>query len=551
MEQRSLESLIVTTMRVDAFSGGMNTSVDATEIMDNEATLIENFEFDDANNLVTRNGVTPSGTVYTSRLTSIFSFSTDAGFIGILYTQGTKLFSRPLTLGSITDITGGLTLPSDVRWYWATLNNVAVGVNGSTGAGNPIQVVGGAPGTASHLAAAPDGRYICEWRNRLWIVHAANPNRLQCSDLGTATVWNTDGFTNAAHGITLDVAPGDKDQITGLYATKERLFVFKRRKIYVIRSTALPDVDPNSWETVEYSKEIGCVAQSTIRAVFDDVVFLSEGGLVTLAAAETTADFKSGLLSTKLSALQDIAKNVTETDIFGFTLHDRSQYWLSVSSTFSPLGKNVTFVLDYKEIQRGIIRWVQFDGLAFVTAMELYDQPQDQLTYLIGCDSPANATDFFMGIYKPNAQVKIFADGSFAISQKVMTKAYDFQLADIRKLYMSWYLGIVMKSADLSLGVSYFLDSAASAEGSYSFGLNQPGGGTFWDVALWDNPGAIWDAGPAALRHLIRRAFLHGKQKKAVNLSMQIICGQINQGFSILKFGIKYGVLSENRAQTV
>jgi hypothetical protein len=548
MEQRSTETTIVTTMRVDAFSGGMNTSVDATEIADNEATLIENFEYDDANNLVTRNGITLSGDDYSSRITSIFPFSTDAGFIGILYTQGTKIFSRPLTLGSITDLTGSLTLPSDTRWYWAALNNVAVGVNGATGSGNPIQVVGGAPGTASHLAAAPDGKYIVEFRNRLWIVHAANLNRIQCSDLGTATVWNTDGFTNPAHGVTIDVVPGDNDQITGLYATKERLFIFKRRKIYVLRALALPDTDPNSWEIVEFSKEIGCVSQTTIRQVFDDVVFLSDGGLVTLSAAEVMADFKSGLVSGKIAAIQDISKNVTDTDIFGFTLHDRSQYWLSVASTFSPIGKSVTFVLDFKEIQKGVIRWVQFDGMAFATAMALYNQGTDQLTYLIGVDEP-DTTNFKIGTYKPNAAVKVFADGALAISQRVMTKAYDFGLADIRKLYMAWYLGILIKSAELSIGVSYFLDAAGSPEGSYSFGIAQLLGGSFWDIALWDT--GIWDSGPSSFRRLIRRAFLHGRQKKAVNLSMQIICAQVNQGFSIVKFGIKYSVLSENKAANI
>lgn len=534
---------------IDAFLGGVNTSAGSTEIADNEAVEIVNFEYDDLNNLVTRNGVTKSGDVYSSKLTSGYSFSTDSGFVGILYTQGTKLFSRPLVLGSITDLTGALTLPNGARWYWEQLNNVAVGVNGATGGGNPIQVVGGAPGTASHLAAAPDGRYIAEWNSRLFIVHAANPNRVQCSDLGTATVWNTDGLVNPSHGIIYDVKPGDNDVITGLYSTKERLFIFKNRKIYVTRSTALPNTDPSTWETVEYSKAIGCIAQSTIREAFDDVLFLTgEGTVASLAAVEITSDFAMTSTSKKVSQISQIKKTVTDLNVFAYTFNDVSQYWLCVEAAFSPFGINTTFVLDYDKVQQGIVRWVYFDGYAFGTFIEQYNVGTDQTTYIIGVDDPNNS-DFFIGLYTPNAIIKSFADGTFAIRQRILTKSYDFELEDVRKGLINWFLLVLMLSDLLSLTINYNIDEG-EAIGPNSFGLTRSlGGGGLYGTGLYGT--AVYGLSVPLATKRIQRAALLSVTRKFATIQFAIECNIINQGFIINNFGVRASVLHTKRAGNV
>ena len=535
-------------LAIDAFLGGMNTSVDQTEIADNEAVLIENFEYDDSNNLVTRNGVSNGGSAASTKITSIFSFSTDAGFIGNLFTRGTQIRSRPLVLGTDTNLTGALTLPDGTRWYWKSLNNVAVGVNGSTGAGNPIQVVGPAPGTASHLVAAPDGRYIEEHDSRLWIVHASNPNRIQCSDLGSAVNWNTGGFTNPAQGVTIDVYPGDKDQITGLYSWRERLFIFKRKRIYVLRAVSIPNTDPNNWEVVEYSKEIGCIAATTIRETLDDVVFLSEFGLASLTAAEIAADYTAAVISTKMKAVQDIAKNVGETDVFGYTLRDKGQYWLCVSSVFAPNGKNTTYVMDYSQAKAGIIRWTQNDKLGYATSIERHNEPQNQVTYLLGCDDP-NSTDFFFGTYKPKQLVKTFADDDLAIDQTILSKGYNFEVDDERKSFLYWYLTLLMLSDLLSLNVKYIINEGEE-EGNNPFGLTRDlGSGGLYGIGLYGT--ALYgDVPPPAIKRIIRKPIAN-KLKKFVTIQYEIKCNTINQGFTVNKFGMKAGKLSTFKANNV
>jgi hypothetical protein len=451
-------------------------------------------------------------------------------------------------LGSITNLTGALSLPNGARWYWKALNNVAVGVNGATGAGNPIQVVGPAPGTASHLAAAPDGRYIEEHDNRLWIVHASSPNRIQCSDLGSATAWNTGGLTNPVQGITIDIAPGDGDIITGLYATKERLFIFKRRRIYVLRATAVPNTDPSTWEVVEYSKNIGCIAQTTIRETFDDVLFLTEEGTVaSLSAAEQTGDFKNASISEKVAEISQISKTITDLDVFGYTLNDVSQYWLCVSASFSSFNKNTTFVLDYSKVTQGVVRWVFFDGYAFGTSIEQHVVGTTQTTYLLGVDVPTSG-DFFIGSYVPGALTKIFADDTAPIFQSILTKSYDYELQDLRKLFKDWFLVFIIISEFLSLLVKYILNDGED-EGQYDFGLvrGDLSSGAVYGTGLYGTGLYGFSISPRTRR--IRRAPLFDKQRKFVTIQFLITCQTINQGFIINNFGIRSAVLSTSKAQ--
>src|SRR5262245_65217888 len=81
------------------------------------------------------------------------------------------------------------------------------------------------------------------WKNRLWIVSATTPNQLWGSVLGNAESWTvTAGLATSA--ITLDIDPNDGDLITGIFATRDALYVFKRNSIHRIVASALPVTDP-------------------------------------------------------------------------------------------------------------------------------------------------------------------------------------------------------------------------------------------------------------------------------------------------------------------
>jgi len=563
------------TMRIGAFRKGMNTADPANEIDNENAVRIRNMEYDQNGNLITRNGVIGAGgvvgvwdntlwdqslwdslgTFYPDPILSELDFEGATAFVGILYTTGIKLLSRTLE-GIITDLTGGLVLPDGVRWYWRIFNGVAIGVNSLTSGDNPIQVVSPAPGTASKLTGAPPGKLIEVWKNRLWIARSDQPNQLQASNIGSHTGWDTDAGANPAHGAKWDFDKDDGDFITGLYAEKERLFVFKRRGIYV--GTENPD-HPNDLRFVKfekYSSLVGCLAASTIQPVLDDVFFLARGGIASLAAAQIVADFESAIVSLNVSDIQDIHQDLTDENVCSGVLPDRSQYWLCVDQSVSKTGENITYVFDYRDIKKGITRIVEFDGLAFGTAFEVYDHDVQKLVYLLGCHDVAN-NNYFIGQYIPRATSKTFLDSSLPIRSFILTKIYDFDLDDIVKYLIDWFARILVPSENSSVSISYYLDEQETSTGTYTFNFELATSGAIFDspIVKFDD-GQLFDTGSVRNVERLRRGFLFGtpedpKPRKAVMVQFSFLCNQENQGFGILSFGIKYEELSEYGAKTV
>jgi hypothetical protein len=559
------------TMRIAGFPGGMNTSVPATQIEDGEAVRIRNFEYDEGDNLVTRNGVIGTqgiigvwdetdwdaslwdslGVTYSSPILSILDFEGATAFVGILFTVGTLLKSRTLN-GAETNLTGALNLPDSVRWHWRIFNGVAVGVNGLTSGDNPIQVVAPAPGTASKLSTAPPGKFIEVWMNRLWIARSDQPNQIQCSDVGSHSNWNTDAGANPAHGSQWDLDKDDGDVITALYATKQRLFVFKENSIYVGEENPDHPSDVRFVTFTKYSSKVGCVACGTIQPVLDDVLFLSKYGVASLSAAQVVADFESALVSLKVADIQKIKQDLTQEDVCSIIIADRSQYWLCVNRNASATSEHITYVLDYRQLKKGIVRWVENDGLAFGTSLEIYDHGVNDVVYLIGCHDTVNDV-YFIGKYIPKATNKTFIDSSLSIRKILTTKAYSFGSEDIRKYLSKWFTKLLLFTESLSLSISYYLDESPDATGTYSFNFDADIGGFLFDdpLTLFDDV-AVFDEGGETVVKRIRKSFLYGEDKprKAVTVQFTFLSDQVNQGFGIQGFSIKYQFLSEFQAES-
>jgi hypothetical protein len=329
--------------------GGINTSLPPNELADDEAVDILNLETDWDGNLVSRNGVTKHQTsdTYASRITSLHDAVYEGGQEFILYTTGSSLFKVNTDGTGTTDITGSLTLPTNTFWQWRNFGSFAIGVNRATSGDNPVKV--NSSGTASALGGSPPkARYIEVWNNRVWVVSSTAPNQVRASALGLPEDWTA---TGAAGAIAIDVDPGDGDEITGLLAFKGRLFVFKRKRIFVISAAAQPVTDPNNLKVDVFNKNIGCVSAYTIQPVLDDVLFLAEGGVASLTSAEIVADFRSALVSRKVKEIGRIKK--TSNEFASMVLDDVSQYWLSVPANLSVTASPVVYVLDYTDLAQG------------------------------------------------------------------------------------------------------------------------------------------------------------------------------------------------------
>src|SRR5215813_1858378 len=220
MASTNLDNLGLQPQEVPSWELGINTAKPPTEIDDREVRDLLNLEFDDAGNLSTRRSITQlNANTFTGRITSLHYFTTESGEVGILFTNSTKLYIVQTNGTGQTDLTAALTFPNDTFWQWVTFGGIAIGVNKATSGTKPVKVT---------TAPAPKGKYIEVWNSRVWIVNASAPNQLRASALGNPEDWTT---TGAAGTITLDIDPNDGDLIMGLFATKEVLYIFKRKRI--------------------------------------------------------------------------------------------------------------------------------------------------------------------------------------------------------------------------------------------------------------------------------------------------------------------------------
>src|SRR5262245_60666747 len=239
----NLDNLGIQALRVPDWRLGINTSKPPQEIDNSEVQDLLNIEFDDAGNLSTRRGVVQlSADTFANRITSLHYFTIDAGEIGILLTSGTTLQIIETDGTGLTNLTGALTFPNNTFWQWVTFGGLAIGVNGATSGTNPVKV--NSASTAAALGGSPPrGKYIAVWNSRVWIASASAFSQIQGSALGLPEDWTA---TGAAGTVTIDIDTNDGDPITGLFSTRDALYIFKRKSIHRLVAFADPNTDANN-----------------------------------------------------------------------------------------------------------------------------------------------------------------------------------------------------------------------------------------------------------------------------------------------------------------
>jgi hypothetical protein len=144
------------------------------------------------------------------------------------------------------------------------------------------------------LGGTPPNFAFCRSHiNRLFAAGvAANPDRLYYSSTDNHEEWGGAGDSGA-----IDIFPGDGDPegITAIFPTiKGAVFVAKRNRLYRVNTVG----DPTEWTVDEVSRGIGCVGHNAVAAVgTDDVLFVSDRGVHSLAATDSYGDFESAYLS--------------------------------------------------------------------------------------------------------------------------------------------------------------------------------------------------------------------------------------------------------------
>jgi hypothetical protein len=348
----------------NGFVGGINQALSPKDIGDHELVDALNFEFDEKRGLRKRDGVSeifadnPVG----DEISSIYDYRTQSGSSTVIYTEGAtvwKAAAADIGTAAETDITNELVFDAVQRWQWVTFDDAAIGVNqtdnGDVNA-NPVelQTTGGVLGL---LANAPKGNYIAVWNRRLWIVDANNPSILKGSALGNAEDWASGGGSGT---VTAPIGEDEGERITGIIPFHDMLIIFKRSRTYALVPGS-PNVDARQYEVKLLSSTVGCVSIFTAQEILNDLIFLSDYGVMSLQAVATYGDFRKAMLSKNIPKFLSLNK---DSDIFASVVNpEKMQYWLAIPGSNSDTTNTEVWVMDFRLLSEGApVAWTRWDG---------------------------------------------------------------------------------------------------------------------------------------------------------------------------------------------
>jgi hypothetical protein len=500
---------------IPGFAGGINQSLSAKDIEDTQLQDAVNLELNQRRSVRVRRGVSyvrtsggshgPFSALTSSKVTSIYHFRPSGGGNGtVLYTGDVEVYRRapsdPDTTTAFTDITGSVSIASaPAYWEWATFDDVAIGVNGSTqGAsndnpvvlksttGNLVDTEGSADATEdwTALGAVPFSapKFIEVWNRRVWIVEG---NTVYGCALGDRQDWASTGGSGT---VAFPVGEDEGDNITGIFAFIDRLIVFKENRIYQIVAGS-PNVDANQYEIRQISDRVGCLHAATVQRVFNDLVFLSHYGVMSLQSTLNYGDFLQSQLSTAIPSLSQINKNGTAPRSI---LHpEKNQYWLSVpTSGASGADNDTTWILDFQQQGQGVpLPWMKYDGGAVGQAYGLVVQDGTPRVYIGGLEDAYMLTD-------DRWDDNVHADELETSPPKFRTKAFDWGEPLRRKEHYEVGASVHALTDPLSFDLQWRFDTDPNRQKNVTGSFSDLQSGSHLgppndDNVLWDDPPTV------------------------------------------------------------
>jgi hypothetical protein len=284
------------------------------------------------------------------------------GTLTVLFAGNNKLFKLG-TSNAVTELTygGGGTGPTITasNWQTASLNGIAYFFQ----TGHDPLIYDPAVSTTTYrrvseksgyVATVPQANIAISAFGRLWVANTStDKTTITFSDLIAGHVWG--GGTSG----NLDVSrvwPNGADEIMGLAAHNDFLFIFGKRQILVYSGASTPA----SLVLSDTIGSIGCIARDTIQSVGSDVIFLSDSGVRSLMRT----------IQEKSAPLRDLSKNVRfdlNSSLLGETLANLKSVY-SEKEAFYLLVLPATFQVycfDTKQsLQDGASRVTKWDSIA-------------------------------------------------------------------------------------------------------------------------------------------------------------------------------------------
>jgi len=345
---------------------GLNTEDSPLDLGAGFALVATNCILDQYGRIGARKGYTrvnpSSGNLGANDVGVIHELVQNDGALTILFAGNNKLFKLG-TANAVTELTygGGGTAPTITasNWQCASLNGIAYFFQ--TGhdpliydPAVSITTFRRVSEKSGYVGTVPSANIAISAFGRLWVANTASEKvTVSFSDLIAGHVWG--GGTSG----TLDVSrvwPNGADEVMGLAAHNDFLFIFGKRQILVYSGASTPA----SLVLSDTVGSIGCIARDTIQSIGSDVVFLSDSGVRSLMRT----------IQEKSAPLRDISKNVRfdlNSSLVGESLvniksvySEKEAFYLLVLPAAS-----VVYCFDTKQtLQDGAFRVTKWDSIA-------------------------------------------------------------------------------------------------------------------------------------------------------------------------------------------
>jgi len=243
-----------------------------------------------------------SGTLGANDVGVIHELVQPDGSLTVLFAGNNKLFKLGAS-NVVTELTygGGGTAPTITasNWQCASLNGIAYFFQ--TGhdplifdPAVSITTFRRVSEKTGYTGTVPLANIAISAFGRLWVANTSTDKvTITFSDLIAGHIWSsgTSGSLDVSR-----VWPNGADEVMGLAAHNDFLFIFGKRQILVYSGASTPA----SLVLSDTIGSIGCIARDTIQSIGSDVVFLSDSGVRSLMRT----------IQEKSAPLRDLSKNV-------------------------------------------------------------------------------------------------------------------------------------------------------------------------------------------------------------------------------------------------
>ena len=351
--------LLPLTVQAPGFLG-LNTQQSGSVLPPGWATKLENFVFDDSGRIASRNGTKQqNGTVITSTPTvkAIHEYIDASGSVLNIVACDNKIYKE--VAGTMTDISGAITTPSDDLWQFQNFNGWCIGYQSGE---KPclLDTVSGTFVDAEDFGGAStktmfDGPMVLSAYGRAWTVLS---NTLYYTDLLIHS------YAGGSSG-NFDLAkywPNGMDEAVALADFNGFLVVFGKESIIVYENAD----DVNTMAIVEGIDGIGCPYRDSVQVVGKEIVFMSSTGLrglgrtlvdgsmplsdysknvrdklIAFAGAETAVEVKSAYNPEKGFYLLSLPTSGLSY-MFDVKLPQQDQSWRATTWDIAPTALNYT-----------------------------------------------------------------------------------------------------------------------------------------------------------------------------------------------------------------